>query len=176
MAKNNLTPDVWDLAEQYHVLMEVDEEGFEQALAEMEAPIAEKLEAATKAVKLLETADAAFRAEAQRLQARARTMQNRVEHLKEFQRRVLEVAGLKSIKAGSFSLTRVASPWKVEIADQAALWPWFLTEKPAVWVADAGAVKEYALTRLLDVLCRCGETVRDIPGARVSRGEHLLIR
>lgn len=158
-------PTLYNLAEQYAFLLDLDMEGFEEAVAQLGGELTAKSGAILMVIRTLEGRVKDFKAEEERLEARRKAMANRIAGLKEYIKVSLQVAGLKSIDVGTFSATVQDSPPSCEVVDADAIPAKFRVKVPATWKTDAKAI--------IAAFKASGEQVR---GAFVKSGTHLVIR
>jgi hypothetical protein len=141
---------------------EVDEET-EHALSLLEGELVDRVNAAAVGVRELEHIEAAYRAEAKRLQSRAQVAASGAERLKRYLLDALTVAGERKVETPLFAVARQANPPRVVVDDAAALPEQYVTTR-VEQVVDKKAVAD----ALKDGL--------EIAGAHLERSEGVRIR
>lgn len=130
----NLTK-LYELANQYRILMEMADAEIENnedldqdtiqmyidTLEAIEDSIEHKVENIIKFLKNLESDINAFRAEEMRLQRKRKSLERKVERLKEYTKQMLEVAGFNKLNAGVFKVRLQKNPPSVMILDESKI-------------------------------------------------------
>lgn len=113
---------LYELTQNYMVLMEMLEESETDALKDtlesIEEEINSKAENIAKLVKNLESDAAAIKEEEKRLADRRKAIENKVTYLKTYLHEQLELTGLKKVKTPVFTVGIQNNPPSVEIADE----------------------------------------------------------
>lgn len=139
-----------------------DEEIFEEALSNINAELAEKLEGYAMVIKNMESDVEGFKSEEKRLADRRRAMENKIKRMREDMQESMTTAGQKKVKGNRFSFNVQNSPMSLKVNDDK-------------WIPEGYWIpQEPKLNRkeLLDDL-KQGE---EIPGVEITQGEHLRIR
>ena len=116
---------------------EIDEQTYRDTLEAMGAE--EKLLAYVHVQKQLEAEYAAFAAEADRIEKRMDTLQNRIQRLKEAEAEFLQATGQKKAKAGTFEIS-LREYKRVAVDDATAIPAEFMRTKPAEVQPDKKAI------------------------------------
>lgn len=105
-----------------------------------------------------------LKAEEKRLAGRRKALENNKENLKTYLRYHMEIAKLNKIKSPNFTVALQNNPPSLEIVDEKAIPPKYLTVIPETYVLDKARIKE-ALKE--------GE---EIPGARLFQDKSIRIK
>lgn len=127
----------------------------------------EKAQRVAYAPKILEAEADAIEAAATEMMARAEAKRKRAEHVREYLKTCMEVAGVTLIECPQFAIRVKKNPPKVDVWDEKQIPAkfWRMPEpKPPVKVVDKAAIKE-AIKR--------GE---EVPGAQLDSGTRLEIK
>jgi len=113
---------LYELAQNYAQLMEMAEEMESDALVDtleaLQDAIEDKAENIAKLIKNLEADAKAIKEEEQRLADRRRSIENKVNRLKEYLQQQLEIAGLQRVKRPTITVAIQNNPPSVEITDE----------------------------------------------------------
>lgn len=130
-------------------------------------PLEEKMQRVAYAPKILEAEADAIMAAATEMMARAEAKRKRAEHVREYLKTCMEVAGVTLIECPQFVIRLQKNPPKVEVWDEKQIPAkfWRLPEiKPPEKMLDKKGIAE---------AIKKGETV---PGALLDRGTKLIIK
>ena len=138
---------------------EIDEDVFRDTLEAMGAD--EKVEGYCQVIKELQSDIDKFKAESDRLVARAKTAKNGIERMKTSLLAFLTASGQSKVKAGTFAVS-ISKSEQTHIVDEAAIPPLFKTPQPDK--IDKTAIKT-AIKQGVNV-----------PGAEIVINESIRIR
>lgn len=141
---------------------EIPEEAFADTLEGVQMAFDKKVENICKLRANLLADAATYKAESDRLKARETTAKNEASRLQNYLLSVLQAAGQKKIKAGTFTASIAKSPAALKIYDESLIPKSYYVPQPDK--IDSAAIKE---------AIKSGENV---PGAMLEQGEHLNIR
>ncbi len=128
----------------------------------LEDLIPEKVAGYCGLIRSLKLEADAYKAEEQRLKERRASNEALAERLQNRLQNCLAAAGVRKLKAGTFSVAIQASPASVEVVDEGAI--------PDAWkIPQPSKVDKRALLAEL-------KTGAEVPGVRLKQGEHLRIR
>lgn len=147
-----------DLQEQLEA-GEMDEQSFVEAIDAI--GLDKKVENVCGVLRNLEAEAEAFKTEKERLAAREKTARNAVERLKAYLVDNVKALGVKTIKAGTFSLSLSKSK-SVEVLDAAKIPAQYLIEQ-------APKIDKTNISKAL-------KDGVEVPGARLLESEYLRIR
>lgn len=146
---------LYELSESYRQLLnyvedeEVDLEMFKDTLESIEDLMGDKMENIAKLIKNTNGDIEVFKQEENRLYNRRRSMENKVEYLKKYLLESLETTGLKSVKAGTFTVRKQKNPDNISISENAKIPEEFLTpQEPKI---EMKALKEAVLKNGLKI-------------------------
>jgi DNA repair exonuclease SbcCD ATPase subunit len=156
---------LYELAQNYAQLMEMAEEMESDALVDtleaLQDAIEDKAENIAKLIKNLEADVKVIKEEEQRLADRRRSIENKVNRLKEYLQQQLEIAGLQRVKRPTITVAIQNNPPSVEITDEKLI--------PSEYMIPQYKVdKKSILERLKN-----GETV---PGCELRQTKGVRIR
>lgn len=160
--------NLYELSNQFAMIQQLIEdgaEGFEQALADIQGEISEKLDGYAMVIKNLESDNAGIKTEENRLAARRKHNENAIARMKERMIETLEMVepddkGAKRVKTEKFTFSFRKSS-KVEVADMDSL--------PQEFIKVERTISRSELTKAL----KAGE---EIEGATLIENQSLSIR
>lgn len=165
------TLSLYTIAQEHRAMVErlMETQDDLQAIADtIEAesyPLEVKAQNVAYAIKNLEaTAGAIKQAEAE-MAARRKTIEKRAEHLREYTKTCMEVAGVSKVECPHFALTIKKNPAGVEIFEPGLVPAEFMRQPEPPPVAPDKAAIKAAL-----------QAGRDVPGALLAQGTRLEIR
>lgn len=159
---------LYEIANDFQAVLDMDIESAEDAeamvslLEEVQSRFEDKAEGVMKIVKMTEGEVTTFKQEEERLYKARKTKEKKVEWLKEYLRRNMQMTETKVCQAGIFKLMRVNSKPSVLISDEMAIPDDF-------WVRKE--VLNPDKTRIFEVLSGGGE----VPGAALVPNEYLKV-
>ncbi len=159
---------LYEIANDFQAVVDMDIETPEDAeamvslLEEVQARFEDKAEGVMKIVKMTEGEVSTFKQEEERLYKARKAKEKKVEWLKEYLRRNMQMTQTKVCQAGIFKLMRVNSKPSVLISDEMAIPDDF-------WVRKE--VLNPDKTRIFEVLSGGGE----VPGAALVPNEYLKV-
>lgn len=158
---------LYELTEQYSNLMElldnpeVPQEMLEESLNKINDQLDVKLENIAKVIKSIEVDAKGIRGEEKRLADRRRSLENRMDNLKEYVEGAMKATGAKKVNGKVFTLNIQKNALSVEITDEKVIpEECFETEKKLVKKKVLEAHKEG----------------REVPGVVIKQTESLRIR
>jgi hypothetical protein len=159
---------LYEIANDFQAVLDMDIETPEDAeamvslLEEVQSRFEDKAEGVMKIVKMTEGEVSTFKQEEERLYKARKAKEKKVEWLKEYLRRNMQMTETKVCQAGIFKLMRVNSKPSVFISDEMAIPDDF-------WVRKE--VLNPDKTRIFEVLSGGGE----VPGAALVPNEYLKV-
>lgn len=155
---------LWDLTAQYRMIADAahDGEDVDALLVALEGEITVKVEGIGGVLSELDASEDALKTEATRLAARAKSIANRRQRLREYLRDQMDSIGVRKIQTPRWTFTVVDDPGRVEI-ENAEIVPdeYTRTKREVDKDAVKAAFKEH------------GEVV---PGTRVVLGRSLRVK
>ena len=155
--------NLYELSNQFAMIQQLIEdgaEGFEQALADIQGEISEKLDGYAMVIKNIESDIAGLKAEEKRLSERRKAMENNVVQMKERMADTLKTVDGQRLKTEKFTFSFRKSS-KVEVADMDSL--------PQQFIKVERTVSRSELAKAL----KAGE---QIEGAALIENQSLSIR
>lgn len=159
---------LYEIANDFQAVLDMDIESAEDAeamvslLEEVQSRFEDKAEGVMKIVKMTEGEVSTFKQEEERLYKARKTKEKKVEWLKEYLRRNMQMTEIKVVQAGIFKLMRVNAKPSVLISDEMAIPEDFWVRKEVV---------NPDKTRIFEVLSGGGE----VPGAALVPNEYLKV-
>lgn len=113
---------LYEITQAYEKILELQEEGgdWEQSLADLGGMFEEKVENIAKVIKNLQAEEEAYKAEADRMAAKATAAKNKAKGLKDYLCQNMQAKGLDKIKSGVLSV-RVNESLAVMDLDELAM-------------------------------------------------------
>lgn len=140
---------LYELAESYEMLLDmidnqdISVEDVQDALEALEDSIGEKLENIVKIIRMTEGNIELFKAEEKRIQARRRTMENKVDSLKNYMQSIMIRLGMKKVETGTFKIRLQKNPDNISILDESKIpKDFYVEQEPKL---DKTALKEAVL-------------------------------
>jgi hypothetical protein len=128
-------------------------------------PLEVKAQNVAYAIKNLEATAAAIEAAEAEMAARRKAAKKRVEHLKEYAKTCMEIAGVSKIECPHFALTVKSNPPSVDIYEPSMIPVEFMRQpEPPPPAPDKTAIKE---------ALKAG---KEVPGAILAQGTRLEIK
>ena len=155
--------NLYELSNQFAMIQQLIEdgaEGFEQALADIQGEISEKLDGYAMVIKNIESDIAGLKAEEKRLAERRKAMENNVVQMKERMAETLKTVDGQRLKTEKFTFSFRKSS-KVEVADMDSL--------PQQFIKVERTVSRSELAKAL----KAGEPIE---GATLIENQSLSIR
>jgi hypothetical protein len=159
---------LYEIANDFQAVLDMEIESAEDAdamvelLEEVHARFEDKAEGVMKIVKMTEGEAAIFKQEEERLYKARKAKEKKIEWLKEYLRRNMQLTDTKVCQAGIFKLMRVNSKPSVMIADELAIPDDFLVRKEVV---------NPDKSRIFECLSGGG----NVPGAMLVPNEYLKV-
>ena len=148
--------------------MVLDEEAnldtLEDTLQALEGSIEVKAENMGKFIGMLKADESAIEKEVERLMARKKSRQNRIQRIRDYLQNQMELIGKDKITTPIMTISLQNNPPALEVEDEFAIPTEFIVIIPEQKVVDKAKVKE-AL-----------KSGREVPGARLTQGRSLRIR
>lgn len=113
--------NLYDLAVAYRRLADLDDEGFETALSQLEDRLEDRAESIVKLLRELHAAAAVYDVEEKLFAQKKQAAKARAERLMAYLSGALDTAGRSELRAGPFSLKFQDNPPAVEILDTSTL-------------------------------------------------------
>lgn len=140
---------LYELAESYEMLLDmidnqdISVEDVQDTLEALEDSIGEKLENIVKIIRMTEGNIELFKAEEKRIQARRRTMENKVDSLKSYMQSTMIRLGMKKVETGTFKIRLQKNPDNISILDESKIpKDFYVKQEPKL---DKTALKEAVL-------------------------------
>src|SRR5690554_4618189 len=140
---------LYELAESYEMLLDmidnqdISVEDVQDTLEALEDSIGEKLENIVKIIRMTEGNIELFKAEEKRIQARRRTMENKVDSLKNYMQSTMIRLGMKKVETGTFKIRLQKNPDNISILDESKIpKDFYVEQEPKL---DKTAIKEAGL-------------------------------
>ena len=152
---------LYELTDAYALLLE--EEGYEDALAQLSDAIEEKAENIAAVIRSLEAEEATFEQEAKRLREKAIARGNKVHNLKTYLLQNLQAAGIDKVKGRLFTVSVQPSPPSCTVEDEGLVPQDWKALIPEQWRVDAKRI-----------IAAYKEGV-NVPGTIVVEGHHIRI-
>jgi len=140
---------LYELAESYEMLLDmidnqdISVEDVQDTLEALEDSIGEKLENIVKIIRMTEGNIELFKAEEKRIQARRRTMENKVDSLKNYMQSTMIRLGMKKVETGTFKIRLQKNPDNISILDESKIpKDFYVKQEPKL---DKTALKEAVL-------------------------------
>jgi len=140
---------LYELAESYEMLLDmidnqdISVEDVQDTLEALEDSIGEKLENIVKIIRMTEGNIELFKAEEKRIQARRRTMENKVDSLKNYMQSTMIRLGMKKVETGTFKIRLQKNPDNISILDESKIpKDFYVEQEPKL---DKTALKEAVL-------------------------------
>jgi hypothetical protein len=128
-------------------------------------PLEVKAQNVGYAIKNLDATAAAIKAAEQEMSARRKTIENRVQHLREYVKTCMEVAGVSKIDCPHFALAIKKNPASVDIFEPGVIPAEFMRQpEPPPPAPDKAAIK---------AAIQAGQ---EVPGALLATGTRLEIK
>ena len=135
--------NLYELSNQFAMIQQIIEdgaEGFEQALADIQGEISEKLDGYAMVIKNLESDNAGIKAEENRLTARRKHNENAIARMKERMAETLEMVepddkGVKRVKTEKFTFSFRKST-SVKVEDESVIPPQFIKVEKTISRAE----------------------------------------
>lgn len=125
---------LYELAQQYNQLIELGEEldaiTFRDTLESIQEEIDDKVENTVKLMRSFQGDVEAIKSEEKRLADRRRSIENRIESIKEYLRNEMEIAGIDKVKRPTLTVSIANNPPSVEIADESLIPTDFMVPQP----------------------------------------------
>lgn len=162
---------LYAIATEHRAMVErlMDTQDDAQAIADtIEAesyPLEVKAQNVAYAIKNLDATAAAIKSAEAEMAARRKAIEKRVEHLREYTKTCMEVAGVTKIECPHFALTIKKNPTSVDVFEPGLIPAEFMKQpEPPPATPDKAAIKA-AL-----------QDGQDVPGALLAQGTRLEIR
>ena len=155
---------LYELTAQYNELSNIQDmppEAIADTLEALEGDIQQKAESIVAVRAGMEADVAAIDAEIKRLQARKKTIQSREASIRDYLKRNMVAAGIKSIKCHLFSITLAKGRDVVQVDDESSLPDTYVSVKTTI-APDKALILESL------------KAGKDVPGARIVRSEDSL--
>lgn len=140
---------LYELAESYEMLLDmidnqdISVEDVQDTLDALEDSIGDKLENIVKIIRMTEGNIELFKAEEKRIQARRRTMENKVDSLKNYMQSTMIRLGMKKVETGTFKIRLQKNPDNISILDESKIpKDFYVKQEPKL---DKTALKEAVL-------------------------------
>jgi len=131
------------MTDQYKILQDADEEGFEIALRQLRDAIENKAENIGKLWLSLQSNAAAIKAEEKRLMDRRQALENKAERLRVYLQQELELAGIEKVKRDTVTIYLRLNPPSVNVVNEEAI-PWeFRRVIPETWEPNKKKIIEF---------------------------------
>jgi predicted ArsR family transcriptional regulator len=142
-----MTEKLYELTEQYKyiekALDEADEEFPRDALEVIKTKIEDKAEDIAKLIRSYEADVTGIQSEIERLTKRGKTLQGKIDWLKEYLKQEMIVADIPSIKKGLFTISLRPCPASVNVIDFDAIPVEFRRFIPESWQPDKKLILDY---------------------------------
>ena len=156
---------LYEIPTLYQQLLDMAEEqdiDFSEALDSLEDAFEEKAENIVKIMRTLEAKEKAYKDEEDRLNAQRKTLNNRLQELKDYLQENMNVMGKKKVESGLFTVAIQKSPPTLKIDDDKYI-------PDGYWIPQPPKLDRKEL--LQDM--KLGE---EIEGVEIVQGEHVRIR
>ena len=156
---------LYEIPPLYQQLLDMAEEqdsDFSEALDSLEDAFEEKAENIVKIMRTLEAKEKAYKDEEDRLNAQRKTLNNRLQELKDYLQENMNVMGKKKVESGLFTVAIQKSPPTLKIDDDKYI-------PDGYWIPQPPKLDRKEL--LQDM--KLGE---EIEGVEIVQGEHVRIR
>ena len=156
---------LYEIPTLYQQLLDMAEEqdiDFSEALDSLEDAFEEKAENIVKIMRTLEAKEKAYKDEVDRLNAQRKTLNNRVQTLKDYLQENMNVMGKKKVESGLFTVAIQKSPPTLKIDDDKYI-------PDGYWIPQPPKLDRKEL--LQDM--KLGEVIE---GVEIVQGEHVRIR
>jgi len=155
---------LYELAEAFQRLTDMEDEAFEVALGQLSGEISDKVENVAKVVRTLEAEANVYKQEIDHLLNAAQARLNRTTALKQYLLANMEAVGIDKVKGALFTVSVLDSPPSCQILDEEAV-PLEYKERIESWKIDRKG------------LIAAWKAGGDIPpGAVITQGRHIRIR
>jgi predicted nuclease with TOPRIM domain len=157
---------LYELAENYRQLQELmeelDNETLQDTLESIEDAIEEKIKNIVYLIKNIEADINMFKEEEKRLSTRRKTLENKLENLKNYLETQMRIANLNKIKAGTFNVSFRKTPPKVTVINEEKI-------PQEYWIPQQPKLDKDGLKKAL----KNGQTIE---GVELTQEEKLNIR
>lgn len=161
---------LYELTTAYQQLFEtiLDEESsldtLEDTLQAIEGAIEVKAENMGKFIAMLKADETAIEKEVERLTARKKARQNRIQQIRNYLQAQMELIGKDKITTPIMTISLRNNPAALDITDEMAIPAEYLVLVPEHYTADRAKIK--------DAL----KSGQEVPGARLTQGRGLMIK